>query len=391
MNYPDAVTEIGQEIIDIRRDIHRHPELGFEVHRTAGLVADYLKKLGLPVKTGVGKTGVVADLAGGHPGPTIALRADMDALPIQETGDVSYRSTVDGVMHACGHDGHTAMLLGAAKVLTGKKENIHGDVRFIFQPAEEGDGGARYMIGDGCLDGVDEIYGLHLWNYQPAGEIGLTSGPVLSCADIFEITIEGSGGHGAAPQGTRDAIVTASSLVSAFQTIISRNVNPLDSGVVTVGTIHGGDSFNIIAEKVTMTGTVRAYREEVRQLIKTRMNEIIHGAELAYGVTIDFNYIDGYPPTVNTDKCVDRMNLSAEKITPGRVVEPYLTMGGEDFSYYLQKIPGCFAFIGSRPSGREPMSVPHHCSHFDIEEASLLTGTSLLVQLIMDLKQGEKT
>lgn len=384
MAIPEEVLDIKQEIINIRRDIHKHPEIGFEVHRTAGLVSDYLQKLDLNVKTGVGKTGVTADLRGSKPGPVIALRADMDALPIQETSDVPYKSVIPNTMHACGHDGHVAMLLGAAKILTARKNEIYGTVRFIFQPAEEGDGGARYMIEDGCLDGVDEIYGIHLWNYQSSGEIGIMKGPVLASADKITIIIKGVGGHGAAPQGTKDAVVIAALLVTAFQSIISRNINPLDSGVITIGKINGGSNFNVIADTVTLEGTVRAFSESIRSLIKERIRDIIKGTEKAHGVKIDLDYHDGYPPTVNHESAVRRLQSSAEKIAPGKVVEPYLTMGGEDFSYYLQKKPGCLVFVGSRPVDREPMSIPHHCSHFDIDENSLLTGTSLFVHLIMN-------
>lgn len=378
------VTAIKDEIIANRRDFHKHPELGFKEYHTAKVIADKLKSYGIKVRTGIGETGIIGDLHGKGSGKTIALRADMDALPVQETSDVSYKSQNNGVMHACGHDGHMAMLLGAAKILSQKRDLFKGDIRFIFQPAEEGKGGARYMIADGCLDGVDEIYGMHLWNYQPYGEIGVKSGAVMAAADIFDITVKGIGGHGAAPQGTVDAIVAASNLIINLQTIVSRNTNPLESTVITVGKIEGGHGFNIIADEVKLRGTVRAMTEKNRLMVKTRMQEVIDGIAQASGATIRLDYQDGYSQTNNDEQATQTVQKVAQKIVGGGIVEPYLTMGAEDFSYYLKKIPGCFFFIGSAPSDKEPMSVPHHCSHFDIDERTLLIGTSMFVQLIFD-------
>ncbi len=383
INIIREVDDTSDDIIAIRRDIHQHPEMGFDVNRTANLVTDRLKELGFEVKTGVGKTGVVADLYGGH-GPTIALRGDMDALPIQETGRCEYKSIHDGIMHACGHDGHTAMLLGAAKVLADKKGQIKGTVRFLFQPAEEGEGGATYMIQDGCLAGVDEIYGIHLWNYQKYGEVGVKDGPILAAADEFKITIKGVGGHGAAPQGSVDAVVVSAHLITALQTIVSRNTNPLESTVVTVGMINGGYNFNIIADEVVLKGTARSYTEENRNLIKTRMEEVIQGIGQTFGATITLDYRDGYPPTINDSGLVDKLMKSARKIVGEGTGFPYLSMGGEDFSFYAQEIPGCFFFVGSAPEDQPFRSVPHHCAHFDFDERALLVGTSIFVQLIED-------
>lgn len=383
INIHKDIEKISDEIISTRRDIHQHPELGFDVHRTAGIVAEKLKNLGMDVQTGIGKTGVVGNLIGTE-GPTIALRADMDALPIQETGDLEYKSVNESVMHACGHDGHTAMLLGAAKVLADKKDKIWGSVRFLFQPAEEGAGGARYMIEDGCLDGVAEIYGIHLWNYQKYGEIGVKEGPILAAADEFKITIKGIGGHGAAPQGSVDAVVVSAHLITTLQTIVSRNTNPLESTVVSIGMINGGYSFNIIADEVVLKGTARSYSEENRQLIKRRMQEIIDGIGQSFGAIIDFDYHDGYPPTVNDKEVYEKLLISAKKIVGEGAGDPYLSMGGEDFSYYAQKIPGCFFFVGSAPENQPFRSVPHHCSHFDIDERALMIGSSVFVQLIED-------
>ena len=384
MNIRSEIKDIEKNIIDWRRDFHQYPELGFDEHRTSKIIGEALKEMGLAPKMNVGKTGVTADLTFGD-GPTIALRADMDALPMQETSGLDFSSKHDGVMHACGHDGHMAMLLGAAKVLTQNGDSFNGTVRFIFQPAEEGAGGARYMIEDGCLDGVDEIYGIHVWNYQPVGEVGITDGPVLAAADMFEINIKGIGGHGAAPQGTVDAVIVASHLVQAIQTIVSRNTNPLESSVVTIGTINGGHNFNIIADEVTLSGTARAYTEENRNLIKTRMAEIIDGVSKTFGAEISFDYEDGYPPTINHTDPVNKVLKAAERVVGEKAGMPYLSMGGEDFSYYLQKIPGCFFFVGSAPNDQKLFETPHHCSHFTMDERALLVGPSIYLNLVDDL------
>jgi amidohydrolase len=384
MNIRSEIKDIEKNIIDWRRDFHQYPELGFDEHRTSKIIGEALKEMGLAPKMNVGKTGVTADLTFGE-GPTIALRADMDALPMQEASGLDFSSKHDGVMHACGHDGHMAMLLGAAKVLTQNGDRFNGTIRFIFQPAEEGAGGARYMIEDGCLDGVDEIYGIHVWNYQPVGEVGITDGPVLAAADMFEINIKGIGGHGAAPQGTVDAVIVASHLVQAIQTIVSRNTNPLESSVVTIGTINGGHNFNIIADEVTLSGTARAYTEENRNLIKTRMAEIIDGVAKTFGAEISFDYEDGYPPTINHTDPVNKVLKAAERVVGEKAGMPYLSMGGEDFSYYLQKIPGCFFFVGSAPNDQKLFETPHHCSHFTMDERALLVGPSIYLNLVDDL------
>lgn len=384
MNIRPEIKDIEKSIIDWRRDFHQYPELGFDEHRTSKIIGEALKGMGLIPQMNVGKTGVTADLTFGN-GPTIAIRADMDALPMQETSGLDFSSKHDGVMHACGHDGHMAMLLGAAKVLTQNGNGFNGTVRFIFQPAEEGAGGARYMIEDGCLDGVDEIYGIHLWNYQPVGEVGITDGPVLAAADMFEIKIKGIGGHGAAPQGTIDAVVVSSHLVQALQTIVSRNTNPLESTVVTIGTINGGHNFNIIADEVTLSGTARAYTEENRNLIKTRMTEIIDGVAKTFGAEISFDYEDGYPPTINHTDPANKVLKAAERVVGEKAGMPYLSMGGEDFSYYLQKIPGCFFFVGSAPNDQKLFETPHHCSHFTMDERALLVGPSIYLNLVDDL------
>jgi len=381
MNIRKEIKEIEKMIIDWRRDFHQFPELSFQEHRTGDVIADELRSMGLEPKVKVGKTGVTADLKFGN-GPVIGLRADMDALPIQETSGLPFSSQNDGVMHACGHDGHMAMLLGAAKALTQNDNQYNGAVRFIFQPAEEGEGGARYMIEDGCLEGIDEIYGIHVWNYQPVGEVGVKDGPVLAAADMFDIKIKGIGGHGAAPQGTVDSVVVASYLVQALQTIVSRNTNPLESTVISIGKINGGHNFNIIADEVSLSGTARAYSEENRNLIKTRMEEIIKGVEKTYNANITFDYKDGYPPTINHVGPTQKVLKAAEKVVGDKAGMPYLSMGGEDFAYYLKEKPGCFFFVGSAPNEQELFETPHHCSHFTMDERVLLVGPSIYLNLL---------
>ena len=381
INIKKEIQKISEHIYSYRRDFHQYPELSFQEYRTAETISKHLESFGIEHRTEVGKTGVVGEIVFGD-GPTIALRADMDAIPIQEVGDLKYKSKNEGVMHACGHDGHMAILLGAANALSKNKKLKKGKVRFIFQPAEEGAGGARYMIKDGCLDQVDEIYGLHLWNYQPVGEIGVKNGPIMAAADMFDIIIKGKGGHGATPQGTVDAIVVASNLITMLQTIVSRNTNPLDNTVVTIGEINGGQNFNVIADEVRLTGTTRAYTENNRNMIKKRMQDIIDGVSKSFGAEIVLKYKEGYPPTVNHEDPT-KLILEASSMVVGKGAGyPYLSMGGEDFSYYLQKVPGCFFFVGSAPDKNNILSTPHHCSHFDIDERSLLIGASVYVNLI---------
>ena len=377
----EEIKNIKDEIYAIRRHFHRYPELSFKEFNTAETISEHLDKLGISHKKGVGKTGIVGEINFG-PGPTIALRADMDALPIQEENNLDYKSLNDGVMHACGHDGHMAILLGAANALSKNSKLKKGTVRFIFQPAEEGLGGAKYMIEDGCLDKVDEIYGLHLWNYQLYGEVGIKDGPVMASADLFDIEVSGKGGHGATPQGTVDAIVVASNLVTMLQTIVSRNTNPLESTVLSIGKIKGGHNFNIISDKVHMSGTTRAYTEENRKMIKQRMKEVIEGVSKSFGADIKLNYKDGYPPTVNHSSQVEKVLEAASSVVASGAKNPYLSMGGEDFSYYLQNKPGCFFFVGSAPNENEILSTPHHCSHFNIDERALLVGASVYLNLI---------
>ena len=384
INIKKEIQKISEHIYSYRRDFHQYPELSFQEYRTAKTISKHLESFGIEHRKGVGKTGVVGEIVFGD-GPTIALRADMDALPIQEVGDLKYKSKNEGVMHACGHDGHMAILLGAANALSKNQKLKKGKVRFIFQPAEEGAGGARYMIKDGCLDGVDEIYGLHLWNYQPLGEVGVKDGPIMASADIFDIVIRGKGGHGATPQGTIDAVVIASHLINMLQTIVSRNTNPLENTVVSIGKIKGGQNFNIIADKVELSGTTRAYTDQNRNMIKTRMRDIVNGVAEAFNAEIILKYKEGYPPTINHEIPTENILNAASDVVGKGAGLPYLSMGGEDFSYYLQNIPGCFFFVGSAPDKENILSTPHHCSHFNINERALLVGASIYINLIENI------
>lgn len=378
-----AVIPYVDTMVGHRRHLHRYPELGFQEHRTAQYVLEQLRGLPLEIRSPVATTGIVATMRNGD-GPCIGLRADMDALPIQETGDLPYRSVHPGVMHACGHDAHMAILLGTLHALHARRELWRGTISFIFQPAEEGLGGARVMVEEGALKHPDlsAMFGLHVWNYQPYGTVGVKSGPTLAASDRFTIAIKGVGGHGAAPQGTVDAICVAGHVITAIQTIVSRNLNPLDAGVISIGQIQGGDGFNIITDRVDMKGTVRAYDESVRALLRQRLFAVCEGIAAAYGAHIVIDYQDGYPPTINDAQMSDVVLLAARRVVGDKAGLPYLSMGGEDMAYFLREVPGCFFFVGSAKPGQHATQVPHHCSHFEIDERALAVGASVFVNIV---------
>jgi amidohydrolase len=385
----DRVERLFSDLVEWRRDFHRNPELSFQEKRTSEKVADILEALGLKVKKGIAGYGVTGLLCGKGSGPTIALRADMDALPIQDEKDVEYRSQVPGVMHACGHDGHMAMLLGAASVLTERKEQLAGNVLFLFQPAEESlPGGAIGMIGEGVLDGVDAIYGLHLWSPMPFGTVGVREGGFMAAADSFELEIVGKGGHGALPHTSVDAVAVAAHVVVNLQTIISREVDPLEPAVISVGTIHGGNAFNVIAERVRLSGTVRSFNLETRERLIRRMEEVIDATCRMYGAKACFRYNRGYPPLVNHPAETRLAAQVAEEIVGPeqvRVIEP--VMGGEDFAYYLEHRPGAFLFVGAGDESRG-ITAPHHHPRFDIDERALKVGTEWLVRIALSYIGG---
>lgn len=385
------VHALKEEIFSNRRWFHQHPELSFEEKETAAKCASLLRSYGIPeVFEGIGRTGVVAVLRGSSPGPCIALRADMDALPLPETADISYKSVNEGVMHACGHDGHMAALLAVAKILASDPSKIKGTVKFFLQPAEERYGGATEMIKDGCLeDGklgprVDAVYGVHLWTPVPLGEVRCSDGPVMAATDVFELDVKGKGGHGAMPHSATDAIVTAANLVTSLQTIVSRNTDPLQSGVVTCGTINGGYAHNIIADKVRIRGTARSFTPQVQDTIKSRMGQMCCGLAHCYGGNIDMNYIHGYPATVNAyPECTKLVReISSDIVGAERSSGVQKTMGAEDFSYFLQERPGAFIFVGAALPG-EPR--PHHKSVFDFDERAMLISASVLLGIVQKL------
>ncbi|WP_313770615.1 M20 family metallopeptidase [Bacillus sp. S/N-304-OC-R1] len=367
------------EMVEIRRYLHQYPELSFEEVETPKYIAGYHEKLGHQVRTGVGGRGVVAILKGEKPGKTVALRADFDALPIQEENEVPYKSKVDGVMHACGHDGHTATLLVLAKALNLLKNEIEGNIVFIHQHAEElAPGGAIAMIDDGCLEGVDVIFGTHIWATSPVGEIGYRTGPALAAADRFHIDIQGKGGHGAQPHLTKDSIVIASQLVVNLQQIVSRRVDPLDSAVLSVGSFEAKNAFNVIADTVRLTGTVRTFKEEVRSKMESEIRRITEGTCLAADAKFSYQFLRGYPPTVNHKKETEFIAKLAPNV-PGVIKTQEIApqMGGEDFAYYLERVPGTFFITGARIADRTE-AYPHHHPKFDIDEQGLLIAANVL-------------
>ncbi len=366
-----------------RRNFHKYPELSFQEQKTAKVVAAYLRQLQLDVKTGVGGYGVTGLLKGKKQGLTVALRADMDALPIQDQKTCAYHSAVPGVMHACGHDGHMAMLMGVAAVLAEFREHLSGNVLFIFQPAEESvPGGAKAMIEDGVLDGVDLIYGVHLWTPLPYGVIGTRSGELMAAADSFEIRIKGRGGHGGLPHEAVDAVQIAAHLVVNLQSVISRQIDPLDSGVLTVGTVHAGQAFNIIAETCSLQGTVRTFKEEVREHIIYRLEEITKATCQMYGASHELHYQRGYPALVNEKKATLCLKEAAgETRREHNVWDINPLMASEDFSYYLQNCPGAFCFVGA--GNKQDFGYPHHHPLFDFDERAMTVGAELLVRLAL--------
>jgi amidohydrolase len=377
------VTRLVPVLSSIRRRIHQDPEMGFEEVRTAALVAERLHALGIEAQPAVAKTGVVGLVRGARPGRTLLLRADMDCLPVEEATGAPYTSTRPGHMHACGHDGHVAMLLGAAEVLARRRERLAGAVKLVFQPAEEGPGGARPMIEAGVLEAprVDAAFGLHLLNDFPVGTVALRPGPIMAATDRIALHVRGRGGHGASPHQAIDSVLVAAHVVTALQAIAAREVKPTTPVVVTIGTIHGGFRYNIIAPEVELTGTVRSFDAELRQALPGRIERIARGVVAAYGAEVEVRYEFGYPATVN-DPEMTRLAREAAATVVGEagLVVPEPLMGGEDMSYFLEAVPGCFAFIGSANSARG-LDHPHHSPRFDFDEAALPIGVQVLVRV----------
>ena len=371
-----------KELIALRRDVHRHPEQGFRETRTARLVRSRLKRWSIEHKP-MSRTGTVGLIRGAKPGPTFLLRADMDGLPLLEENRVPYASVNRGVMHACGHDGHVAMALVAAKLIQERRDRLKGNVKLMFQPAEEGPGGAKPMIREGLLKKprVDAAFAIHMWNDLPTGKVGIRSGPVFASADEFRMTVRGRGGHGAAPHQTVDPVVAAAHVVTACQTIVSRRVDPVKSALVTFGQIHGGTRNNIIPDAVKLNGTVRAFEESVRRQVERDLPRIARGVAASLGAKLEFEYVRGYPPTVNDPDMTKLVERSARKaLGRGAVVEQDLSLGGEDMSYVLQEVPGCFFLLGSM-NRRKGLVHPHHSARFDFDEASLAGGVEVWLRL----------
>ncbi|BCB02939.1 M20 family metallopeptidase [Bacillus sp. KH172YL63] len=376
------------EMVKIRRYLHQHPEVSFKEKNTAKYIADYYRNIGVPVEEGVGGNGVVARIQGSLPGKTVALRADFDALPIQDEKDVPYRSTVPGVMHACGHDGHTASLLVLGKSLHAMRDTLQGTVVLIHQHAEEyAPGGARSMIEAGCLDGVDVIFGTHLWATEPVGKVLYRTGPVMASADRFEILIQGSGGHGAQPHKTKDSIVVGAQVVSDLQQIVSRRVNPIEPAVVTIGSFIAGNAFNVIADSAKLIGTVRTFNPEVRDLIEEEIGQISKGACLSARCEFDYTYDRGYPAVVNHGEETDLFVECAGTVDEIHTAEEIeMQMGGEDFAYYLEHVKGTFFFTGAKPDGVD-IAFPHHHPKFDINEKALLIAAKSLASATLHFQE----
>lgn len=366
----------------LRRDFHQHPELSGQEYRTSESIKAFLKENGIEYIHGYAQTGVLAVIKGERAGATIALRADIDALPIQEQVESAYKSTKDNVMHACGHDAHTAMMLVTAKQLHDHRENIEGTVLCVFQPAEENapTGGAAAMMEDGVFSHYqpDAILAQHVWPDLPVGTFGILEGPMMGNSDRFTITIKGSGGHASMPHQTNDAIIAAGQMIALLQTIVSRNVNPLDSAVVTIGELHAGERYNVIAGKAVLEGTVRTFSPKVKDQVKKRMTEIIRGLEEVFNLTIDMEYLDGYPATVNDGEWVKVIRQSADHLY-GKESLPEIepSLGGEDFARFLQQYPGAYYWLGTAIPERE-VQKPLHDPSFDINEEALLYGVELM-------------
>lgn len=369
----------------LRRDFHQHPELGFKEYRTSEIVSRELKSFGLAVKTGIAGTGVSALIEGNKPEPVVLIRFDMDALPLQEETGAEYASINPGVMHACGHDAHTAIGITVAKILQLHKEEIPGTIKVVFQPAEEGLGGAEKMVEEGILEDPkpDVSLALHVWNEKPVGWIGMNPGPMMAAADQFQIKVIGKGGHGAAPNLTHDPVLTASEIVLALQSIVSRNISPLKTAVVSAARIHGGDAFNIIPSNVEIEGTIRTFEPEVRREVIHRIEQIANNIGLAHECTVESRVIPYTPAVINNEKITMMLVETAEKLFPDSEIDlKAQTMGSEDMAFLMKDIPGCFFFMGSA-NHEKGLDASHHHPKFDIDEQVLPKAVALMVGAVV--------
>lgn len=385
-SYRNEVEALREQLVAWRRDFHQHPEVAFEEVRTSQKVAEILTELGLEVQYGVGKTGVVGILEGTGDGPTILVRADMDALPIQEENNVPYKSQTTNRMHACGHDGHTAIALSVAKILAGRRDQMNGAIKFVFQPAEEIAAGAKAMIDDGVMEGLkpDVSLGLHLWNDMPVGRVAVTRGPAMASSDSFHLWIEGRGGHGASPHQTYDPILAAAQIITAAQSVVSRNLPPLDAGVLSCTMIRAGDAFNVIPSEVEIRGTIRSYKNEIRDLIVTRFEALATGIAQAMGCTARLEFFEKTPPLVNDLAIGERLRHGFGQIDNSlEIVDDVRTMGAEDMGFFLERAPGVYFFVGSANASRG-LDYPHHHPRFDVDEEALVIGASLLTAAVAD-------
>jgi amidohydrolase len=368
--------ELFQQMVRIRREIHMHPELGYQEENTAAIITEELKRLGIKSTTGIGKTGVVGQINDAK--PVVALRADMDALAIQEKTGLEFASKTDGVMHACGHDGHVAMLLGAASLL---KETLkNGSVLLVFQPAEEGGGGARKIMESGLLKNAKAIFACHLDRHYKAGKLVVQPGPISAFTDRFDITITGKGGHAAQPHDAIDAIVVASLIVMSLQTIVSREVNPMHPSIVSVGRMEGGSVPNAVAETAMLTGTIRTTETHIREQIMSGITRISNAAGTLHNADVSVNFTMGYPSVINTVEESEISRTAVKNIIGDKALvdSQFASMGGEDFSYYLEKIPGCLVRLGAQKDGLE--GIPAHSSTFDFDENALGIGAAFLAE-----------
>lgn len=389
MNFKELAKSIQPQLVEWRRDFHMHPEVSFHEFRTSQVIKDFLKSEGieiLPVDSG---TSVVGLIRGGKEGKTFAMRADFDALPMQEERDVPYKSQNDGVMHSCGHDTHAAMLMGVAKVLNSVKEDLHGNVKLIFQAAEEMlPGGAKPLVEAGALENpkVDAIMAFHIGTGLETGKVGFKPGASQAAPDKLTVKITGLGGHGAYPHKTIDPVAIAGSFITTVQNIVSRSIDPIDSAVVTIGSIHGGTKDNIIADDVVMTGTIRTLKPETRELVHKRIRDICRGLEEAFMCKIEVDILLGYPPVINNAEFIEKYAVPAANKIVGEenvVILPLPTMGGEDMSYFLQKVPGVIGSLGARNEAKG-CTVGGHNSMFDVDEDAFWVGTATLCQAAWD-------
>ncbi len=374
----------------LRRDFHQHPELGFQEVRTAGIVARELRALGLEVHTGIAETGVVALIEGAAEGPTVLARFDMDALPIQEETGAAYASQTPGVMHACGHDGHTAIGLTVARLLAARADQLRGTVKLVFQPAEEGLGGAQRMVQEGVLENPrpDYALALHLWNGWPVGQVGVTPGPAMAAAEMFRITLTGRGGHAAIPHGAVDPVVAAGHLITALHTIVGRNIAADQAAVLTVAAVQAGDAANVIPEQAVLQGTLRAFDETVFATLQRRLEEVTRGIAAAFGVQAHIEHRDYSPAVVNDPEVAARVQQVVQRVWPeATLVTDYRTMGSEDMSWMLREVPGCYFFVGSANPERG-LDAPHHHPRFDFDEQALPKGAALMAAAIVDLLEA---